>query len=147
MLGILNVALQLIMLTTADPMNGGDIPPLVFFLGLLGLSIAGFVLMFRDGAAPFFVKRGCGRGRGGAAGRPWWRTGIGSLPACGRPPAGRPSPSATAGPPTLDSVTARMSIHRNNSGNGSRPTGCFACLRCGWRKPTRAAVGEPTSTN
>lgn len=51
------MVLQLIMLTTADPMNGGDIAHLVFFLGVLGRSIAGFVLMFRDGAAPFFVKR------------------------------------------------------------------------------------------
>jgi FtsH-binding integral membrane protein len=56
-LGILNVVLQLIMLTTADPMNGGNIAHLVFYLGVLGLSIAGFFLMFRDGAAPFFVKR------------------------------------------------------------------------------------------
>lgn len=56
-LGILNVVVQLLMLTTADLTNGGNIAHLVFFLGALGLSLAGFVLMYRDGAAPFFVKR------------------------------------------------------------------------------------------
>jgi len=56
-LGILNVVVQLIGLATADPMNGGDIAHLLFYLGVLVLSIAGFVLMYRDGATPFFAKR------------------------------------------------------------------------------------------
>jgi hypothetical protein len=56
-LGILNVVVQLIGLTTAGLTNGGNLAHLVFYLGVLVLSIAGFVLMFRDGAAPFFVKR------------------------------------------------------------------------------------------
>ncbi|MCR6485808.1 hypothetical protein M8542_23565 [Amycolatopsis sp. OK19-0408] len=56
-LGVLNVVIQLLVLASADPMRSGDIAHLVFFLGTLGLSITGWVLMYRDGAAPYFVRR------------------------------------------------------------------------------------------
>lgn len=56
-LGILNVVIQLVVLAGADPMRGGDLAHLGFFLGALGLSITGFVLMYRDGTAPYFVRR------------------------------------------------------------------------------------------
>ena len=56
-LGILNLVIQLLVLAGADPMRGGDLAHLVFFLGALVLSVAGFVLMYRDGTAPFFVRR------------------------------------------------------------------------------------------
>jgi hypothetical protein len=56
-LGILNVVLQLIAVAGADGMNGGDLAHLLFFLGTLVLSITGFVLMFKDGAVPYFAKR------------------------------------------------------------------------------------------
>jgi|1185.fasta_scaffold522000_1 hypothetical protein len=56
-LGILNVVIQLLVLAGADPMQSGDLAHLAFYLGALVLSIAGFVLMYRDEAVPFFVKR------------------------------------------------------------------------------------------
>ncbi|WP_372664312.1 hypothetical protein [Amycolatopsis kentuckyensis] len=56
-LGIFNVVFQLLWLATADPMLGGDVAHLGFFLAALGLSITGFVLMYRDGTAPYFVRR------------------------------------------------------------------------------------------
>ncbi|MGK3208751.1 hypothetical protein [Amycolatopsis sp. MEPSY49] len=56
-LGILNVVIQLIALAGADPMRSGDVTHLVFFLGTLGLSITGFVLMYREGTEPYFVRR------------------------------------------------------------------------------------------
>lgn len=56
-LGILTVLFQLLYLATADPMKSGDLAHLVFFLATLGLSITGFVLMYRDAATPYFVKR------------------------------------------------------------------------------------------
>ncbi|MGW5718204.1 hypothetical protein ACWEVP_18705 [Amycolatopsis sp. NPDC003865] len=56
-LGILNVVIQLLVLAGADPMRSGDIAHLVFFLATLVLSITGFVLMYRDGTAPYFVRR------------------------------------------------------------------------------------------
>ncbi|WIV61599.1 hypothetical protein [Amycolatopsis nalaikhensis] len=56
-LGTFVVVGQLIGLAAQDEMNGGDLAHLVFFLATLVLTIAGWVLMYRDGAKPYLVKR------------------------------------------------------------------------------------------
>jgi hypothetical protein len=56
-LGVLNVLLQLIAAVTAPGRNAGDLLHGLFFLGVLGLSVTGLVLMFRAEAGPYFTRR------------------------------------------------------------------------------------------
>ncbi|MFJ9780335.1 hypothetical protein ACIRSS_12170 [Amycolatopsis sp. NPDC101161] len=56
-LGIANVSLQLIAALDAPGQNTGDILQVLFFIGVLVLSIFGYVRMFRAEASPYFVRR------------------------------------------------------------------------------------------
>lgn len=56
-LGILNVVLSLFAAFTATGRNTGDVVQELFFLAALVLSMAGFVLMFRADAGPYFGGR------------------------------------------------------------------------------------------
>jgi hypothetical protein len=56
-LGILNLVLQVIAALTAEGLNAGDLLHGLFFLAALGLSIAGYVLMFRADSSPYFTRR------------------------------------------------------------------------------------------
>lgn len=55
--GIVNVLIQMLAALTTPEQNTGDILQAVFFLAVVGLSIAGFVLMFRRDTALYFIKR------------------------------------------------------------------------------------------
>ncbi|WP_326943991.1 hypothetical protein OG439_29160 [Amycolatopsis sp. NBC_01307] len=56
-LGILDVVLQLFTLFAASARDTGDLVRGLAFLLVLGLSMAGFALMFRVDAAPYFKRR------------------------------------------------------------------------------------------
>jgi hypothetical protein len=55
-LGILDVVLQLFALVAASARDTGDLLRALAFLLVLGLSMAGFTLMFRADAAPYFKR-------------------------------------------------------------------------------------------
>ncbi|WP_326958437.1 hypothetical protein [Amycolatopsis sp. NBC_01286] len=57
-LGILDVVLQLFALFAASARDAGDLVRGLAFLLVLGLSMAGFTLMFRADANPYFKRRG-----------------------------------------------------------------------------------------
>jgi hypothetical protein len=56
-LGILNVVARLFVAFTATGQNTGDVVQVLLFVVALGLSMAGFVLMFRADAGPYFAGR------------------------------------------------------------------------------------------
>ncbi|MFJ7216310.1 hypothetical protein [Amycolatopsis sp. NPDC098790] len=56
-LGIANVLIQLVGALDAPEQNTGDVLQALFFIGVLVLSIFGYVRMFRAGASPYFVRR------------------------------------------------------------------------------------------